>query len=517
MPLPEKTYLPALLARVLRLSDTTEHPAFVVGGFIRDVAAGRPSPDIDVAVRGDALQLAREMAVLTGGSYVALKEERNIARVVMPASLQDELMEAPGAVSTVDFVGFEGDIAEDLARRDFTVDAVAVAATVLADFVEHPGSGVAPLLREALDPYGGLPDLEARLLRAVSPTVFEADPGRLLRAVRLAAELGLTFERRTEDLLRASVELVATVPGERTREELLRLLALNGAADSIKYMDRLGLLGALLPELEAARGIEQPTSHFWDVLEHSIQSVATFEFIAGEGDWSYGNDEMRAFLPSHPAFRAYLDEPLSQEATHAQLIKLACLLHDVAKPQTKTLTDTGRARFLGHTSEGAAASYDILHRLRFSQQECAYVKALVHDHLRPAQMSSEGLPSSRAVFRFFRDTKDAGFGILYLALADYLACRGPLYTMSEWETVCDLARFIIDEQERQSEAVQPSRLVDGNDLMRTLGIQRGPVIGRLLDTILEAQASGQVVTREEALELAKEIYELELKTVRTAK
>ncbi|HHE41571.1 MAG TPA: HD domain-containing protein, partial [Dehalococcoidia bacterium] len=246
-------------------------------------------------------------------------------------------------------------------------------------------------------------------------------------------------------------------------------------------------------------------------------TVATFEFIAAEGEWAYGNDEMRDCLPAQPHFRAYLREQVSPGATRATLIKLACLLHDVAKPQTKTLTESGRARFLGHTKEGAHVSGEILRRLRFSQQECTFVQTLVYNHLRPAQMSGEGLPSTRAVYRFFRDTKDAGFGVLYLALADYLACRGPLYTMTEWSNVCKLARYVIDEHARQKEAVHPPRLITGNDIMMLLNIGPSPTVGRILARVLEAQASGEINSREEALTLARKTYNREVKTVRTAK
>jgi len=508
MPLPSCTYSSALLARVLRQSDTPEHPAYVVGGFVRDSLRGTTPPDIDVAVRGDALRIARDTAAAVGGTYVVLKEERRIARVAMPAHMEDEADAPASAIRTLDIVGFEGGISDDLARRDFTINAMAVPAAHVAEYLERPETGFPPA-ESVIDPYGGMPDLQTGMLRAVCPTVFEDDPARLLRAVRLCAELGLMFDGHTEELIRASAHRISSVSGERSREELLRLLALDDAATTIARMDRLGLLGALIPELEAGRGIEQPTSHFWDVLEHSIQTVAAFEFVAGEGDWPYGNEETRDSIPSQPIFHSYLDQPVSREATHAALIKLACLLHDVAKPQTRTLTETGRARFLGHTKEGGRLSGDILRRLRFSQAESTYVQALVHDHLRPAQMSSEGLPSGRAVFRFFRDTKDAGLGVLYLALADYLACRGPLYTMREWNSVCELTRYIVEEQIRQEHAVRPSRLINGEDIMRLLGIPPGPTVGHLLETILEAQASGQIYTREEALALARETYEQE--------
>ncbi|MFW6056608.1 MAG: HD domain-containing protein [Chloroflexota bacterium] len=517
MPLSSCAYTTALLARALRLSDTSAHPAFVVGGFVRDSALGRISPDVDIAVQGDALRIAREVAATLGGSYVTLKEERQIARVVMPACDGHEQDGPTASIRTFDFVGFEGDVRDDLSRRDFTINAMAVPAGRIADALEHPESKAETIRGQLIDPYDGLPDLEARLLRVVHQGTFEDDPGRLLRAVRLAAEFGLTLERTTEDLIRTSVARIGDVSGERSREELLRLLSLDGAAESVRQMDRLGLLGALIPELEACRDVEQPTSHFWDVLGHSIQTVGAFEFVAELGDWVYGNEELHLSLPSRPGFRSYLDDAVSPEASHATLIKLACLLHDVAKPQTKTLTETGRARFLGHTKEGGQLSRQILRRLRFSQHETAYIQALVHDHLRPAQISTEGLPSSRAVYRFFRDTGEAGFGVLYLALADYLACRGPLYTMSEWVSVCDLTSFIIEEHVRQEETVKPSRLIDGNAIMDLLNIQPGPTVGRILDAVIEGQVAGEITTREEAFHLAREIYEQERKTVRTAK
>jgi poly(A) polymerase len=307
------------------------------------------------------------------------------------------------------------------------------------------------------------------------------------------------------------------VAGERTREELLRLLSLPQAADSIHYLDRLGLLAPLFPELEECRDVEQPTCHFWDVLEHSIETVATFEYVTGESEWRHGNDEMLGYVPDDPGCQMHLEGMLSGEASRGALAKLACLLHDVAKPQTKTLDESGRARFLGHATEGAIAARSILGRLRFSQKEIAYVEMLVHHHLRPAQLSNEGLPTARAVYRFFRDTRGAGPGILYVAMADYLACRGPLFTMTEWKNVCDLIGFILAEHRRQEAVVAPSRLVDGHELMRSLDLRPGPAVGTLLEAIREAQAAGLVCSREEALQLAKMTLEREHGTVRTAK
>ncbi|MBE9505248.1 MAG: HD domain-containing protein, partial [Chloroflexi bacterium] len=469
---------------------------------------------LDIALRGDPFALAQELSRALHGTYVPLDEEHCVARLVLPS---DQTADQQDTSPIIDFVGYEHDIHNDLSRRDFTINAIAVPAARVAAHLTSPVGASPEIAADAVDPYGGLHDLASGMLRACNPDVFEADPGRLLRAVRLSHELAFTMDATTESLISASCQRVRDVAGERTREELLRLLSLPQAADSIHYLDRLGLLAPLFPELEECRDVEQPTCHFWDVLEHSIQTVATFEYVAGESEWRYGNDEMLGCVPDDPDCRMHLEGMLSGGTSRGTLAKLACLLHDVAKPQTKTLDESGRARFLGHAREGAIMTRSILERLRFSQREMAYVEMLVYHHLRPAQLSNEGLPTARAVYRFFRDTRGAGPGILYVAMADYLACRGPLFTMTEWQNVCNLIGFIITEHRRQEAVATPSRLIDGHELMRSLGLRPGPAVGTLLEEIQEAQAAGLVCSKEQALQLAKKTVEREHGTVRTAK
>jgi len=464
MPVSSRTRACASVVRALRIADTQAHPCHVVGGFIRDAVLGCTSRDIDLAISGSPFPVAQEIARALGGSFVPLDETHCVARVVVPRG-GERSSDAPTEPIVIDFAGYEGSLEEDLRRRDFTVDAIAVPAALVASALVADRLDWERVAPHAFDPTGGLRDLRARKLRATGPSVFEDDPGRLLRAVRLSRELSLTIEPRTEAAIRASAQRLAEAAPERTREELLKLLSLADAGESLHLLDRSLLLTVLFPELEPCRGVEQPTVHFWDVLEHSIQTVAAFEMVAGESDWPYGNEEMVQYVPDDPACRLHLDAMTSSQASHSVLIKLACLLHDIAKPQTRVLDETGRARFLGHAADGAAVARDMLQRMRFSSNEVSYVETLVHQHLRPAQMSSEGMPTARAVYRFFRDAEDAGIGVLYVAMADYLACRGPLFTMPEWRATCDLARFILSERRRQEAAVAPSRLVDGHVLM----------------------------------------------------
>jgi poly(A) polymerase len=509
MPLSACTHSYVPLCQSLDRIDTAAHPAFVVGGFIRDSILGRTCRDIDITVQGDPIAIAREFAEAIGGTFFVLKEQHSVARVLVSVRPPTHAAEQSGDVVTIDFVGFDADVESDLARRDFTINSIAVPCSVVAAHMTEHGVALPGIAGQAIDPFGGLDDLADHRIRITSSSVFADDPGRLLRAVRLAMELGFSMDHETETLVSENAWRISEVAAERTREELLKLLSLPCAHDGLHYLDRVGLLTAVFPELEECRAVEQPMCHFWDVLEHSIQTVATFEYIAGASEWQHGNDEMLGYLTDDSGGYIYFENMVSNEASRLTLTKLACLLHDIAKPVTKSLQEDGRARFIGHSNQGADAAREIMQRLRFSTNETTYVETLVYNHLRPFQMSAEGLPSSRAVYRFFRDTKESGIGTLYLAMADYLACRGPLFIMSEWRIVCDLVGFIMEEHRRQQAVIAPSKLIDGNELMRTLGLKPGPKLGVLLESIREAHAAGAISSKEEALELARRATEEE--------
>jgi poly(A) polymerase len=247
--------------------------------------------------------------------------------------------------------------------------------------------------------------------------------------------------------------------------------------------------------------------HFWDVFEHSLQTVAAVEFLIRESDWEYSNDDMLTTAPWSDVIESHLSQEVSSGSNHKVLLKLAGLFHDVAKPMTKSIDDTGRARFLGHTKQGAAMTANILERLRFSNREIKLVESLVYHHLRPAQMANEELPTQRAIYRYFRDTGEVGVDILFLALADYLASRGPLASMEEWRKHCQLINYILTEHDKQQAKILPVELIDGHDIMNKFDLAPGPLIGKLLAMVNEAHASGELGTREEALALVRKELE----------
>ena len=459
--------------------------SYIVGGFVRDMLLERQTVDLDIAVAADASETAAGTADFFGGKYVLLDDENGVARVVL--TVKQESSE----IRVIDFSSYGGSIGKDLARRDFTVDAMAVG---LGRFVSGPAEV------EIVDPFHGREDIERKLLRAVKDTVFALDAARLLRAVRLAAELGFTIEEQTEDLVKEYAHLVFDVPGERIRDEVLRLLALPGAAGTLVYLDRLGLLTGIFPDLEESRGVEQPKEHFWDVLEHSLATVKALEFLLGEGDWDYVAEEIRAADAFSEQVRDHLDREVSSGSTRKILLKLAALLHDVGKPGTKGIDDSGRMRFLGHNKEGVELVTGMLERLRFTGKEIRIMETAVGSHMRPTQMSQPGeLPTDRAIYRYFRDTGDTGLDILLLSLADHLAAKGPELSLDGWREHANLVEYVIGKNSEKETVIDPPKIVDGYDIMKYFEVNPGPQIGEVLEAVREAQASGDITSRAEAL------------------
>lgn len=465
--------------------------AYLVGGFVRDGLLGRRTADVDIAV-ADGLAGAGWLADRTGGRYVLLDAVAGVGRVIIEAAEFGE------GRWQVDFSTAEGGIEQDLARRDFTMNAIAVDLEQLM----APGRRV-----ELIDPFDGRGDLGRGLVRAVSDGVFESDPIRLLRAVRFAAELGLEIDDATASLLRASAGLIVGVAGERIREELLRLLAVPGSGRCLAQLDEFGLLTALIPELDAARDFEQPKEHQWNVLEHSLKTATAVDFLLRQGDWEYVSDGVLDIVPWSPRladhFRRKISGASPGGSTASALLRLAAVLHDVAKPGTRTVEADGRTRFLGHPREGAATAVVVSERLRFSVRETRLLETMVREHLRPTQLAQSGPPSRRAIYRYLRDTGDAALETLFLSLADHLATRGPTLNLDGWrQHVTDIELVMAGYFEETSQP-RPVKLVDGHDLMRVFGIAPGPRLGAMLEVVREAQAAGEVTTPAEALDLVR--------------
>jgi putative nucleotidyltransferase with HDIG domain len=455
----------ARLRALLRAAPRGAAPV-LVGGAVRDSFLDRPAAlDLDVALAGGALETGRRLADALGLAFVPLDAERGAARVVAPGH-------------RVDLADFRAPTLDaDLAARDFTVNALAVP--------------LRPLLRQGRapvhDPLGGLADLAARRLRLAGPDVLADDPLRVLRAVRLASTLGLRLTGETRTAVRRSAPAIATVSPERVRDELLALLSAPATGRALRMADRLGVLAAIFPEIEPMRRTPQPAPHRFDVLEHSLRAVEASDRLLAR---------LSALAPFGPELAAHVAEPLGGGIARRQIVKLATLLHDVSKPETRR-TVRGRVRFFEHDVLGAARARAIGERLRLPQQATALLERLVRHHLRPMHLAAAGELTARARYRFFRDLGGDTRDLLLLTLADASGVRGES-PFRLWPRMA-LVRELLAGWEEQRTTARRDPLLRGGDVMGRFGLAPGPEVGRLLARAREAQDLGLVSTRDEAL------------------
>ncbi|MEA3338177.1 MAG: HD domain-containing protein [Chloroflexota bacterium] len=469
----------------------------LVGGSVRDLLLGRPIGDLDVVVETGGQELARRLADVMGGAYVGLDTERDIGRAILRQPAQ-------GLVQ-VDVAAWRADtLVEDLLLRDFTVNAMAVS-------LAHGPSGI-------IDPSGGLADTAQRFLRLVSDTALADDPLRSLRAIRLVAELsslGFRLESETARRVQRASPALATCADERVRDELVKILSVDRPGQWVAEMGDYEQLDVLLPELERTHGVLQSPPHHLDVFDHSLLVVDMVSWHQALIDGcEEPRDEWDLVLMDVLAEQLEL---VQEHFSHGEgaglrsrghMLRWAALGHDLGKPTTAAVKASSsgetRIRFLGHERVGADLISDVLRRLRFNDAEVRRVASVVAHHLRPLQLASaSGPPSRKAVHRYFRDLGDAGIDVAMLSLADFRAKRDSGATLDDWLSLLGVVEGLLDDfWQRPEQVVSPPALVDGRDLMETLNLPPGPLIGQLLEKIAEQQAVGTIQTGRQALDYA---------------
>jgi tRNA nucleotidyltransferase/poly(A) polymerase len=506
--------LPAALCElVARLPPRTE--AYLVGGAVRDLLLGRPLVDLDLAVPGGALALARRLADGLGAAFVPLDEARGVARIVW---------ERNGRRLEIDVADFRAaDLEGDLRARDLTVNALAMplgeAAAACRD------GGLPPII----DPAGGRRDLRQRLVRLLSPAVLVDDPLRTMRAVRVAAQLGFRLDEQSAAWIVEAAPRLATVAPERVRDELWKCLVAPEPAATLRRLDEMGLLAVVLPEVAPAHGVTQSAPHRQDVWEHSLRVVdetaavvSLVEGLAtGEGRRSAakaarssprtaaaGDAALAAALaPFATPLAERLACPLAAGRTARGHLLLAGLFHDLGKPATKSVGEDGRVHFYGHEQVSARLASERLAELRFAQAEVQQVSRIARHHMRPLQLQRPAPLSRRTIHRFHRATGDVAPEVCLLSVADNLA-KGEGRARGAWpDFVARVAELLDAFFFRHHELVAPAPLLRGGELVEELGAGPGRWTGELLRALAEAQAAGDVRTRDEARALARQWWQ----------
>jgi len=445
-------------------------PVWLVGGTVRDLLLGQSLHDVDLVLPGDSAAAARRLADRLGGTFVPLGEPRGMARVILPA---------PASLH-FDLTDFRGPgLDADLAGRDVTVDALAVE---LGALLRGPA--------EIHDPTGGLGDLTARRLRACRSTAFADDPLRVLRLLRLAHQLDFAIEPDTERLARLSGPALASASAERVRDELTHILRLPRSAPAIRRADDWSVLGVILPEIEPMRAAGQSLPHRFTVWEHSLRALVAADALLAD---------LGLLAPHDARVATAFAEPLGGGLTRREVWKLAVLLHDVAKPETRTVDADGRTRFIGHDRIGAERAASITMRLRWPGRAVDVLARLVRHHLRPMHLGMLDEITPRARYRFHRDVAEEVPALVCLTIADAAGTDGRAPEgVYRGATRALLDPLLAGEAPAAREAAEPP-LLRGEDVMNALGLASGPRVGAVLRRAREAQALGAIRTRDEAL------------------
>jgi len=476
-------FITSIISAILEALDLGQE-VFLVGGAVRDLLLGRDLHDLDFAMGENPVRLSRKVARALNAGFFVLDDERHTTRVVHHRP--------DGREFPLDFVQFTGvDLEDDLRHRDFTLNAIAVE-------IQQPD--------RLIDPLNGRVDLEAGLLRTCSDEALLDDPVRALRAVRLMIQFGLAYAPGTPELIRAAAVHLPNSTIERQRDELFRILEGPDAARGLRECQGFGLLAALVPLLEAQAEIPASPPHHYPLLEHTFRVVETCQQIMdgfAQG-MELGGDAPLWLTEVVVAFEPYISQQQSYYAAEVtpgrsvrSLALLGALLHDIAKPKTLTEDEQGRFHYYGHDRIGAEMTWEIARRSQLSNAEAKWLSTLVRYHMRLLPMArSENGPDRKTLYKFFRDAGEVGAAIAILYLADTRATYGPELLQEKWDRALRAARMVLQTWwQEQDEVVAPKLLLNGNDIKKEFNLAPGALIGSLIDSLREAQASGEVGDR----------------------
>ena len=457
------------LAMIFQLKSTIIPPqegVYIVGGSLRDLIQGRLPKDYDIAVSENPEKFAQKLADKTNGHLIIIgKPGQIIFRVVSGEKVFD--------VSAIKGMS----IKEDLDKRDFTINAMAY----------DLSSG------NIIDHLGGVHDLSAKRVRMVSPTVFQEDPVRLIRAYRISALLNFKIDPETVSVIKNEAKQVQQTAGERVREELFNMLRTPRSHKYISQMAEAGLLCAIFPEFETLKGVFQNKHHSYDVFEHTMKAYFHFEKLL------CNTNELIPGIQDQ--ILRYIDD------SKALLLKWAILFHDLGKPMAQSVGENGKIHFFDHAGLSAEKAKRIAERLRFSTRDIKGIDNIIRNHMQPLflfRAAENGTLTKKGMVRFFAKCGDDSPGIILHAIADMRAKMkiGNRDTQAFTGFVKKMIREFLFSFEPLTSR---SPMITGDDLIHEFGLTPSPLFKTILSQVEEARLLEQIKTKPEAFKRVRAI------------
>ena len=464
---------------VIKLAQETKTDVYVVGGYLRDFLLKKKSLDIDLAVSEKSESFAKKLAKKINGKCFKLHDDLQTYRVAVFNNPDLEY---------IDVSLMQGkNIKDDLSRRDFTINALAVK---IEDFDN--------IKKNVIDYFGGLKDLRKKEIKAVSKTVFNDDPLRMLRAFRFASEYKFKISKETLSLIKKSSSKITTVAGERIKNELFRILNDKKSSQYIAAIDECGLLEKMFPVItKMKKSAKNFYYHPKGLFQHCFQTYEALENILVKLDKYFPN--------SKDILEKHLSEPFSENVNKKNLLKFIAIFHDCAKAECAKRMDN-KMRFLGHEALGAKKTAQIMKELKMSNKEIAFAKAIISEHMRPSNLAKSEVITTRAQMRLFRDIKENTPDLLITAMSDwhsYKTLKKKVYPkkvlQQQEKSVAKLIFAYFDFINKKPK----DKIVDGNVLMKEFHLKPGKIIGELLKYINNAYEEGRIKDKKQALKYAK--------------
>lgn len=439
---------------------------YLVGGAVRDALLGKMSPDRDlIVVDEDAREFSLKVAEFFDGVFIPLDEENKIYRVVLADKVNYFDITNP----------VECSLEKDILRRDLTINAVAV----------DIRSG------EVYDICGGCADIEKGIIRGISEENFTDDPLRILRVFRFYSILGFDIDSGLFDIVKKYSKLIAKPAKERVLYELMKLFSGKYAHNALLKMDECGILQELFPFVEELKKVPPNTHHHLDLFNHSVETVRQVGIL-----YENSSNEVKVHLEK-------VDFGGFSRIVH---LRLACFLHDIGKFSTWTIEEDGRHRFIGHDEVGAILAVPYLKKMTFSNKQIDYIKYIIKKHMYPTAVVSAPEINEKIMMRYVRKSEDNAIDNILIAQADRLSARGPEITdeivNENISSLNSLLKFYLDVRD----SLKPlPKLLDGNEVMQILNLKPSRRLGEILEALKEAQISGEVNTKNEAINFIKTI------------